>query len=327
MIFQLLRSLLVITGTIIGVAIGNYFATEYSQSLEIENPQLTLSALAGFTGYLICSLLGRGMHNWVKSEIEKTNSIELAWSAMGLLLGLVSANLLLVPLYFFIYQGYSDINFDNEYLNSIIPLLHLIVPMSFNLLLAYLGVNIVLRYRKSNSKHQKEDYCQPKLLDTSAIIDGRFSELFRLGFLEGEILVPRFVINELQFLADSNEDLKRSRGREGLASLNTIKEMFPENLVLVDRDYADIFEVDSKLIQLAKDVKAVLLTQDYNLKKVAELDGIKALNINDLVNALKPIFVSGEKIEVKIVKKGKEETKVAFDSVFDEILWNKIQNK
>jgi uncharacterized protein YacL len=307
MIFQLLRSLLVITGTIVGVAVGYATATEYDRIIEVENPALTLAALLGFIGYLLCSIAGREMHAWLEEQIEHNNSYDLAWGAMGLLLGLVGANLLFIPMYFLMYRGMGDLKFANKYLDSLVPLFNLVVPLAFNLLFAYLGVKITQRFRKYQTTIAGDGIqARSKIIDTSAIIDGRFSDLFKLGFLEGNIIVPRFVVNELQFLADSSDEIKRSKGRKGLNALNKLKADFPDNVVIADKDYHDIAEVDAKLVKLASELKAVMITQDYNLKKVAELDQIRVLNVNDLVNALKPIFISGEDIEVKIVKKGKE---------------------
>lgn len=307
MIFQLLRSLLVITGTIAGVTVGYALATDYPNFLEVENPALTLAALLGFIGYLLCSLTGRELHLWLESEIEHTNSSELAWGAIGLLLGLVSANLLFVPVYFIMYKGLGEIKVDNKYLASLVPFFNLIVPLSFNLLFAYLGTKIALRFRRYQARSSDgSSSSRFKVIDTSAIIDGRFSDLFRLGFLEGNILIPRFVVNELQFLADSNDEIKRNKGRKGLTSLNQIKTDFPDHIIISEQDYSDISEVDAKLVKLAGELNASMITQDYNLKKVAELDQIHVLNLNDLANALKPIFISGEDIEVKVVKKGKE---------------------
>ncbi|MDD3147907.1 MAG: hypothetical protein PHD82_11430, partial [Candidatus Riflebacteria bacterium] len=304
MIFQLLRSLLVLTGTIVGVAVGYATATEYTSLIELENPELTLAALLGFIGYLFCSMAGRELHLWLEGQIEHTNSYELAWGAVGLLMGLVSANLLFFPVYFIMYKGLGEVKVDNKYLASLVPLFNLVVPFTFNLLFAYLGVKIILRYRSYQSKINAEGVtARSKIIDTSAIIDGRFADLFKLGFLEGNILVPRFVVNELQFLADSNDDIKRNKGRKGLQTLNQLKADFPDHIVIAEQDFADISEVDAKLVRLAVELKAVMITQDYNLKKVAELDRVKVLNLNDLVNALKPIFISGEDIEVKIVKK------------------------
>ncbi|MGM0601022.1 MAG: PIN/TRAM domain-containing protein [Candidatus Rifleibacteriota bacterium] len=307
MLFQMLRSLLVISGTLTGVSIGYGIYFKYPDIIEIENPDIALAALLGFIGYLLCSIAGRELQSWLESQIEATNSYELAWSGLGILLGLISANLLFIPAYFIMYKGYAEVEIDNKYINALVPLFHLVIPLAFNLLFAFVGMKIMVRYGRvifkvdSNGKG-----VQPKIIDTSTIIDGRFADLYRLGFLEGDMIIPRFVINELQFLADSSDDLKRSKGRKGLNSLNRLRTEFPDHVVIIERDFDDINEVDSKLIRLAVELKAIMLTQDFNLKKVAELDKVKVLNLNDLANALKPIFVSGEDIQVKVVKKGKE---------------------
>ncbi|MFZ5953288.1 MAG: PIN/TRAM domain-containing protein [Candidatus Rifleibacteriota bacterium] len=308
MIFQLLRSLLVLTGTLVGVSVGYAISSKYPGLIELENPELTLAALLGFIGYLFCSIAGRELQTWLEAELESTNSMELAWSGLGILFGLISANLLFIPVYFIMYKGYGDIKFDNKYLDALIPMFHLVIPLAFNLLFAFIGMKVILRYRRLQARlSETANGARPKIADTSMIIDGRFSDLFRLGFLEGDIIIPRFVINELQFLADSSDELKRSKGRKGLNSLNQLKNEFPDHIVIAEKEYPEIAEVDAKLVKMAGEMKAVMLTQDYNLKKVAELDQVSVLNLNDLANALKPIFISGEDIEVKIVKKGKEQ--------------------
>jgi uncharacterized protein YacL len=296
------------TGTLVGVSVGYSLYYKYPDFIELENPELALAALLGFIGYLVCSITGRELQSWLEKQLESTNSYELAWSGIGILLGLVSANLLFVPIYFILYKGFGDIKFDNQYLDPLVPMFHLVIPLAFNLLSAYVGMKIMLRYRKPQTQiNTTGTGGSPKIVDTSTIIDGRFSDLYRLGFLEGDIVIPRFVINELQFLADSSDEIKRSKGRKGLNGLNQLKTDFPDHVVILEKEYSDINEVDAKLVRMSKELGGVMLTQDYNLKKVAELDQVSVLNLNDLANALKPIFVSGEDIEVKIVKKGKED--------------------
>jgi uncharacterized protein YacL len=145
-----------------------------------------------------------------------------------------------------------------------------------------------------------------KILDTSCIIDGRIEDLMKTGFLEGQILVPRFVLAELQLIADSANDQKRSRGRRGLDILNRMQESFPERIVIHSADYKDVATVDAKLVKLAQDTNAALLTNDYNLNKVASLQKVTVLNINDLAQAIRSAYVPGDLIELKIVKQGKE---------------------
>jgi uncharacterized protein YacL len=145
---------------------------------------------------------------------------------------------------------------------------------------------------------------QIKLLDTSAIIDGRFLELVDLGVLEGDLRVPRFVLAELQTLADSADDTKRARGRRGLDLLARIRA--DESVELFEADYPDIPEVDGKLIRLAADTEGAIITVDYNLSKVAEVRGIPVVNISDVAAALKPAFLPGESLRLTVVREGKE---------------------
>ncbi len=145
-----------------------------------------------------------------------------------------------------------------------------------------------------------------KLLDTSVIIDGRVTDISRAGFLEGVVIVPKFVLQELQLISDSSDNMKRNKGRRGLDILNGLKKIEGLNITIVDKDYKDVRGVDEKLVVMAKEVGAKIITNDYNLNKIAEIQGIKVLNINDLSNAIKPTFLPGEKINVKIMKEGKE---------------------
>jgi len=308
MVFQFLRFLLVITGTIVGVTIAYGITSQYDNFLDTEYAELKLAALLGCIGYLLSSMAGRELQLWLESEIENTNSYDLAWSGVGLLLGLISANLLFIPLYFLMYRGFGDTQFENKFFNSLVPLFHLVIPFFFNLLFGYLGIRIVSRYRSSRERMVSGNLgVPPKVIDTSAIIDGRFADLLRIGFIEGQIMIPRFVVNELQFLADSADGMKRSKGRLGLNLLNELSKEFPDQIIISNKDFREVQEVDAKLIEQAKFSTATLITQDFNLKRVAELEKIKVLNLNDLMNALKPIFVSGEEVDVQILKPGKEQ--------------------
>ena len=145
-----------------------------------------------------------------------------------------------------------------------------------------------------------------KVLDTSCIIDGRVEELLKTGFLEGQILVPQFVLQELQNLADASNSQKRIRGRRGLDILNQMQEDYPDRIVINKADYEDIETVDAKLVRLAQEISGTLLTNDYNLSKVANLQKVEILNINDLARALRPIYLPGDNLELKILKQGKE---------------------
>ncbi len=144
------------------------------------------------------------------------------------------------------------------------------------------------------------------ILDTSVIIDGRIADVCETGFLGGDLVIPEFVLQELQMIADSSETTKRTRGRRGLDILNKIQKQSQVNIIIEDIDYPDIKEVDQKLINMAKDTGHAILTNDFNLNKVAEVHSIQVLNMNQLASALKPIVLPGELMKVQILKEGKE---------------------
>ena len=146
----------------------------------------------------------------------------------------------------------------------------------------------------------------PKLLDTSVIIDGRVADVCETGFIEGPFVIPQFVLRELQHIADSPDNLKRNRGRRGLDVLNRMQKQHNVEVQISDQDFPKIKEVDAKLVELAKWTRGKIITNDFNLNKVAELQGVSVLNINELSNAVKPVVLPGEKIHVQILKDGKE---------------------
>ncbi len=193
------------------------------------------------------------------------------------------------------------------------------IQVLINLILAYLGLTITMRKRDdlvmifqkcSNSKTRREkrnpsQICS-KILDTSVIIDGRIADICKTGFIEGSLVIPEFVLEELRHIADSPDLLKRNRGRRGLDILNQIQKQMDIKVEIVGIDFADTDEVDSKLVKLAKMLEGKIVTNDFNLNKVAELQGVSVLNINELSNAVKPIVLPGEQMEVKVIKEGKE---------------------
>jgi len=145
-----------------------------------------------------------------------------------------------------------------------------------------------------------------KVLDTSVIIDGRIADICKTGFLDGTLVVPHFVLRELQQIADSADSIKRNRGRRGLDILEKIKQVPGLTVQVVEKDYPDVKEVDLKLIELAKELSAKIVTNDFNLNKVSQLRGVDVLNINELANSLKPVVLPGETMKVFILKEGKE---------------------
>jgi len=219
--------------------------------------------------------------------------------AIGLVLGLMLANVLINSFFSGILEGLG-IQFSGYFL--------------INSALGYLGLLLGLKRGREFdparlpwvSKRTGPGSDGHKVLDTSVIIDGRIADICDTGFVEGTFIIPQFILQELQHIADSSDPLKRGRGRRGLDVLNRIQKQSSLEVKIVDQDYPKIQEVDAKLIALAKDTHAKIVTNDFNLNKVAELQGIPVLNINQLFNALKPVVLPGEVMNVKILKEGKE---------------------
>ena len=181
------------------------------------------------------------------------------------------------------------------------------------LLLAYVGAAVLLQ--KSEELDALSGKLFPKvaarrdtykILDTSVIIEGRIADICETGFLEGTLVVPQFVLRELQQIADSSDSLKRARGKRGFDVLQRIQRLPKVKVQIHDRDFPDIREVDRKLVELAKALGGKIVTNDYNLNKVAELSGVSVLNINELANALKPVVLPGELMHVHVLREGKE---------------------
>jgi uncharacterized protein YacL len=163
--------------------------------------------------------------------------------------------------------------------------------------------NLIIPYVKFSRQDSRDDVT---LLDTSVIIDGRIADLCETKFIEGKFVVPRFVLKELQQIADSADSLKRNRGRRGLDILNKLQKSATVAVKIHEEDFPELQDTDAKLVKLGKLLSGRVLTNDYNLNKIAELQGVQVLNINELANALKPVMLPGEEMEVKIIKEGKE---------------------
>ncbi len=212
----------------------------------------------------------------------------------GLALGVIFANLILLPL------------------RSVVPELP-VASFVLNALLGYGGLLLGLKrgetltlsslFRLIKGQNTEENL---KILDTSVIIDGRIADVCDAGFLDGVFLVPQFILQELQHIADSPDSLKRARGRRGLDILHRIQKMAHITVRITDEDFPKIKEVDAKLVALARAHDAKVITNDFNLNKVAELQGVTVLNINELANALKPVVLPGETLRVFVIKEGKE---------------------
>ncbi|MBM3252090.1 MAG: PIN domain nuclease [Candidatus Omnitrophica bacterium] len=215
----------------------------------------------------------------------------------GLILGLIMAKVV------------SDIISLLPLEQTVIHLTRIILTLCF----CYLGsvmalrgkdeFNLIIPYVKFRRQDQREDRV---LLDTSAIIDGRIVDIYKAKFLEAKLIVPRFVLRELQQIADSSDPIKRQRGRRGLEMLQTLQKEVHIDVSIHEEDMSSPGDVDTKLVALAKVLEAKIVTTDFNLNRIAGLQGVGVLNVNELANALKPIVFPGESMQVRLIKEGKE---------------------
>lgn len=265
------------------------------------------AVLGGAFGLLFASWLVQRFWQfilWIESRLNKIPISDIISGALGLIIGLIIANL--------IGAAFSHL-----------PIVASILPIVLSIILGYLGMNLAVKKReewgafftglpwvggkeKHKDKGTSSNMYPYKILDTSVIIDGRIADICKSGFLEGTLVIPVFVLEELQHIADSSDLLKRNRGRRGLDILNRIQKEPGMDVQIESRDFDDISEVDRKLVKLGQLLKAKVVTNDYNLNKVAELQGVPVLNINELSNAVKPVVLPGEEMVVNIVKDGKE---------------------
>lgn len=242
---------------------------------------------------------------WIEEGLVKIPVIDLLFGTLGLISGLLVAYLINITL--------QDIS---------LKIVSEIVPLFLTIVFGYLGfqvgfrrreefMNLFSKAKKEKSKKQDEEEkelrLKPKILDTSVIIDGRIADICQTKFLEGTIVIPRFVLEELQHIADSSDVLKRNRGRRGLDILNRIQKEINADVEIYEGDFEDIQEVDSKLVKLAKVLNGIVVTNDFNLNKVCEFQHVQVLNINDLANAVKPVVLPGEELHVQVIKDGKEQ--------------------
>lgn len=234
----------------------------------------------------------------LEAGLRKVSVSGLSSAVFGLILGLIMAKLVgdafsLAP--------------------SMDPNTLSIVRVTLTLVFCYLGMvmalrgkdefNIIIPYVRLRRKDQSEEVV---ILDTSVIIDGRIVDICKSKFVSGKVIIPRFVLKELQQIADSTDPIKRQRGRRGLEMLHSIQKEAGLDISIHEEDFAEIPEVDAKLVKLAKLLGAKILTVDFNLNRVASIQGIKILNINELANALKPVVFPGEQMQIKVIKEGKE---------------------
>lgn len=281
---------------------------------------VTMAAFGFLVGWFLSNpiiRLGMNITKNLERFLTRFSGQDLLFGAIGLAFGLIISNLIGLS-----FRG--------------IPLVGPYMPVILSAILGYLGMHLMIHKRKdimeywqskqilplgfhlTEDEHKKtlDTLCEKhkgseatidaKLLDTSVVIDGRIADICHTGFLEGRLMVPLFVLEELQKISDSSDTLKRNKGRRGLDILQEMQDDPTIDIDVIDTNYDDITEVDSKLMRLALEKNWKIITNDFNLNKVATLQGISVLNLNDLANAMKPVRIPGETMVVQIVKEGKE---------------------
>ncbi|MDF2548395.1 MAG: twitching motility protein PilT [Anaerosolibacter sp.] len=315
---RIIRGALTLAGASAGYAIAMLLMKLVGMQQLIEVPQITpimelvangIGAIAGGIIFFLITpwLMEKGLDsaNWVEGELQKIPTTDIIIGSMGLIIGLFIAYLI-----------------SQLLLGIPIPFLGMILSIILYVFLGYLGVSIATKkrddlsnltslFKKNTGTKEKtpakiEYKSPPKILDTSVIIDGRIADITKTGFVEGPLVIPEFVLEELRHIADSSDSLKRNRGRRGLDILNRIQKELNVQIQITDKDFEDVAEVDIKLLKLAQFMNGKVVTNDYNLNKVAELQGVPVLNINELANAVKPVVLPGEEMIVQVIKEGKE---------------------
>lgn len=300
---------------IIGGMLGILYLPELLGLLKINNiPYLEQPYLLAIIGALILFFTTFWLVDYivnlirrVEESLVKAPVTDVLFGSLGLISGLIVAFLVVIPL--------REIRFE---------VVSTVVPIFLTIILGYLGFQVGFKKRDElvnlfsissrigkkkgieEEEHEQLKVKELKILDTSVIIDGRIADICQTGFLDGTIVIPQFVLEELQHIADSSDVLKRNRGRRGLDILNRIQKELSMNVEIYEGDFEDIQEVDSKLVKLAKLTQGVVVTNDFNLNKVCELQKVSVLNINDLANAVKPVVLPGEELTVQVIKDGKE---------------------
>ncbi|WP_315074823.1 PIN/TRAM domain-containing protein [uncultured Clostridium sp.] len=317
MLKKILRGIFSVIGLIIG-----YFISE----ILLEIPQITnmnylsstisivifiiiISFIFGLIFYIISPIIYKGISNlieYIEKSMQKMSITEIIYGTFGAVIALILMTFIAKPI------------------NDIHKVIGPILLILLNILAAIIGAEIMIKKKEDitalllnikrpviKEKKIKEIVKEsikgiPKVLDTSVIIDGRIFDICETGFIEGPLVIPNFVLDELRHISDSSDSLKRNRGRRGLDILNKIQKELSIETQIVDDDFPKIAEVDAKLLKLAQKMDGKVITNDYNLNKVAEFQGVPVLNINELSNAIKPVVLPGEEMTIDIVKDGKE---------------------
>ncbi|WP_110252077.1 PIN/TRAM domain-containing protein [Streptohalobacillus salinus] len=314
MLRKFVQLFIIITGGTIGFL---YFPDVVSLISFLRGSVIDQPFIAPYVGLVLGAIILYLLSFWLVDYIVrfitfaediliKAPLANLFFGSFGLVIGLVIAYIINQPI-----QDFEVI------------IISQIAPLFVTALLGYLGFQVgfqrrdeflnllTLAKREKEPKAVEEDPAvkapKKKLLDTSVIIDGRIADICQTAFLEGTLVIPMFVLEELQHIADSSDALKRNRGRRGLDVLNRLQKDIPIDVEMYDGDFEEIQEVDSKLVKLAKVMDGIVVTNDFNLNKVCEFQNVQVLNINDLANAVKPVVLPGEELMVQVIKDGKEQ--------------------
>jgi uncharacterized protein YacL len=300
LIFRLLGLILFAAA---GFYLGNLIAPLLFQPAAVLPYAIGSSVVFAALGFIVMPAITLYPINRIRSYLSKVSGPTLISALIGLVVGLIIAALVSLP-----------ISFLPKPFSSVLPFVAAV-------LFGYLGAAIAVSrqgdirdvfqigHRGSKGSHTPSGKWQQDksiLVDTSVIIDGRIADIARTGFIAGTLVIPRFVLNELQYIADSAESLRRQRGRRGMEVLSDLQKERAITTTIADIDVEGVREVDEKLIMLARQMQAPILTNDYNLNRVAELQGVQVLNINDLANAVKSILLPGELLAVNVIQEGKE---------------------
>lgn len=283
-----------------GIDLRNQFVNrEYINIIIYAGSALLFAIIFFLASYALINGF-RKMISWIEAKLQKFPMSDIVAGSIGLIVGLLIAFLL------------------TNVINQIkISWLSAIISVVLYLVLGYLGLVVAVRRkhetnlpglfkRKDKAGIRTGDMPSPKIIDTSVIIDGRIYDICKTGIVEGTLIIPGFVLTELRHIADSADSLKRNRGRRGLDILNRIQKELDIPVKVIDPKYEDELDVDSKLLKMAEEYKAKIITNDFNLRKVATVQGVPILSVNELADSLKAVVLPGEEMTIQVVKEGKE---------------------
>ena len=310
----MLKKVIQVAFLFIGGALGLIFLPPLYELINLSsNPWITspyVSVALGATLLFVLSFLLSDycirFITWLEEVLFKLPAGDVLFGTLGLIIGLSVAALI----------GFAISLMDILFVSYVAPIILSIISGYLGFRLGFKKRDELLQLFSQKSGGAKKKGTEAalaqfekslyKLLDTSVIIDGRIADISETGFVEGTLVVPQFVLTELQHIADSSDTLKRTRGRRGLDILKRLQDERASKVLITEVDFDDVAEVDIKLVRLAKKMNAQILTNDFNLNKVCELHQVQVLNINDLANAVKPVVIPGEDMQVVVIKDGKE---------------------